>query len=210
MLNRLAEQLQVFHPRRVRWVMPEAAVLIPVTDSDDPAIILTRRADHMKTHSGQVAFPGGKRDAADIDLRATALREAQEEIGLAPSQVQLLNPLSDVVSLHGIKVTPFVGLVPADLQLQPCEAELDAIFHVPVSWLLQDPRSHTDVIRVADTTFYVPSFPFGEYTIWGLSAMMLVELLQVGFNMDVDLYRKPAGKLIEHPVRPFPPGSFKQ
>ncbi|MBE0505817.1 MAG: CoA pyrophosphatase [Marinospirillum sp.] len=209
MLNRLAEQMQAFRPRRVRWVMPEAAVLIPVTESDDPSIILTRRADHMKTHSGQVAFPGGKRDAEDIDLQSTALREAQEEIGLNPDQVRLLNPLSDVVSLHGIKVTPFVGLVPAELQLQPCEAELDAIFHVPVSWLLQDPRSHTDVIRVADTTYYVPSFPFGEYTIWGLSAMMLVELLQVGFNMDVDLHHKPAGKLIEHPVRLFPPDAFK-
>lgn len=209
MLNRLAEQMQVFRPRRVHWAMTEAAVLIPVTEGDEPSIILTRRADHMKTHSGQVAFPGGKREVEDIDLQSTALREAQEEIGLNPDQVRLLNPLSDVVSLHGIKVTPFVGLVPAGLQLQPCEAELDAIFHVPVSWLLQDPRSHTDVIRVADTTYYVPSFPFGEYTIWGLSAMMLVELLQVGFNMDVDLYHKPAGKLIERPVRPFPPDAFK-
>lgn len=210
MLNRLTEQMQSYRPRRVPWVMPEAAVLIPVTDSDDPSIILTRRADHMKTHSGQVAFPGGKRDAEDSDLQATALREAEEEIGLNPAQVRLLNPLSDVISLHGIKVTPFVGLVPAGLQLQPCEAELDAIFHVPVRWLLQDPRSHTDVIRVAETTFYVPSFPFGEYTIWGLSAMMLVELLQVGFNMDIDLHRKPAGALIERPVRPFPLNSFKQ
>ncbi|SFX29239.1 CoA pyrophosphatase [Marinospirillum alkaliphilum] len=205
MLNQLATALKNFQPQRLHWKLPEAAVLIPVTDGAEPSIIMTRRADHLNTHSGQVAFPGGKRDPEDANLAATALREAQEETGLQPDQVQLLGPLSDLVSLHGIKVTPWVGLVPESIELQPCEAELDAIFRVPVRWLLEDPRSHTDVIQVADTTFYVPSYPFGEFTIWGLSSMMLVELLRVGFNMDIDLHQQPSGRLVQRPVRPFPP-----
>lgn len=205
MLEQLTQKLRQFHPQRSVWTMPEAAVLIPITQSPSPEIIMTRRADHLNTHGGQVAFPGGKRDAEDADLAATALREAEEETGLLPAQVQLLGALSERVSLHGIKVTPYVGLIPDDLVLTPSEDELDAIFRVPLDWLLQDPRSHTDVIQAGSTTFYVPSYPFGDYTIWGLSAMMLVELLQVGFNMDIDLHRKPAGKLVHRPIRPFPP-----
>lgn len=205
MLEQLTQKLQHFHPQRTVWTLPEAAVLIPITQSSSPEIIMTRRADHLNTHGGQVAFPGGKRDAEDADLAATALREAQEETGLLPAQVQLLGALSERVSLHGIKVTPYVGLIPEGLVLTPSEDELDAIFRVPLDWLLQDPRSHTDVIQAGSVTFYVPSYPFGDYTIWGLSAMMLVELLQVGFNMDIDLYRKPAGKLVHRPIRPFPP-----
>ncbi|SFC22000.1 8-oxo-dGTP pyrophosphatase MutT, NUDIX family [Marinospirillum celere] len=184
---------------------PQAAVLLPITRSPEPRLLFTRRADHLNTHSGQVAFPGGKRDPEDRDLIATALREAEEEIALIPDEVEIIGTLGELISLHGIRVTPFVGLIPDNLALAPCEEELDAIFEVPVRWFFDDPRTHTDHIQVADQELYVPSYLWQEYRIWGLSAMMLVELLQVGFDQPVSLFDKPEGQLIQRPVRPFPP-----
>ena len=204
LLNNLTSKMQSYQPQQLVSSMPEAAVLLAVTGDKHPEIILTRRASHLKSHPGQVAFPGGKRDPDDSSLYATALREAEEEIGLNPQQVQPLGALSDVISLHGIKVTPFVALVPEKLDFCLCEDELDAVFQVPISWLLDDPRSHTDVIQVADTKLFVPSYSFNEFTIWGLSAIMLVEFLQVGFNMPIDLYQQPKGKLLQRPLRPLP------
>ncbi len=107
MLEKLRKQLQLHTPQRLDHVtLPEAAVLMPIVERPSPTLLFTRRAGHLTTHSGQVAFPGGKREATDADLYATALREAQEEIALAPQAVQPLGRLSDVISLHGIRVTP--------------------------------------------------------------------------------------------------------
>jgi len=204
-LDNLTRHMQDYRPALLKNSMPEAAVLLAVTKGKKPAVILTRRAQHLKSHPGQVAFPGGKRDKQDPDLYATALREAEEEIGLNPLQVQPLGRLSDVISLHGVKVTPYVALVPEALELTPCEEELDAIFTVPIEWLLEDPRSHTDVIQLTDTSkIYVPSYSFSEFTIWGLSSIMLVEFLRVGFNMPIDIYQQPKGKLLHRSLRPLP------
>jgi len=204
-LANLTRQMQGYQPQLLKNTLPEAAVLLAVTKGENPEVILTRRAQHLKSHPGQVAFPGGKRDKDDPNLYATALREAEEEIGLNPTQVEPLGQLSDVISLHGVKVTPYVALVPDQLEFRLCEEELDAIFTVPIEWLLEDPRSHTDVIHLTDASkLYVPSYSFSEFTIWGLSAMMLVEFLQVGFNMPIDLYQQPKGKLLHRPLRPLP------
>src|SRR3989338_11179129 len=91
---------------------PEAAVLVPIPRSADPELVLPLRASGLSTHGGEVAFPGGRRDPEDPDLIFTALREAQEEIGLPPGLVEVIGPLSPLISLHGIQVTPYVGLVP--------------------------------------------------------------------------------------------------
>ncbi len=88
---------------------PEAAVLVPITRSEQPEVILTLRASGLSTHGGEVAFPGGRRDPGDPDLIFTALREAEEEIGLPPGLVEVIGPLSPLISKHGIKVTPYVG-----------------------------------------------------------------------------------------------------
>lgn len=202
-LAQLAEQIQNFQPRRLLQPIPQAAVLLAITEEADPKIILTRRAAHLKSHPGQVAFPGGKREQQDLNLYSTALREAEEEIGLLPSQVQPLGALSDVLAINTLRVTPYVGLVPAGLKLQPCEEELDAIFSLPLSWLQQDPRTHTDLIQLDDNTkLYVPSYNYAGYTIWGLSAIILAEFLQVGCQLPLDLYQRPPGKLIYRPPRP--------
>ncbi|SEL84490.1 CoA pyrophosphatase [Halomonas daqiaonensis] len=201
MLENLRERLQAHRPRRVGLRLPEAAVLLPIVDRSEPTLLFTRRADHLNTHRGQVAFPGGKREPQDADLLATALRESLEEIALPPERVELLGRLSDVVSLHGLRVTPWVGLIPPDLPLVPDPNELDTIFEVPLSHFLEDQRTHTDVIRVDGRDYYVPSYHTDGHVIWGLSAMMLVELLAEGFAMPISLYERPPGELLFRPER---------
>ena len=201
MLENLRERLQAHRPRRSLLQLPEAAVLMPIVDRPEPTLLLTRRAAHLNTHSGQVAFPGGKREAGDPDLLTTALRESHEEIALPPYRVELLGRLSDVVSLHGLRVTPYVGLIPPDLPLIPDPTELDAIFEVPLAHFLEDRRHHTDVIPVDGRPLYVPNYHVDGQVIWGLSAMMLVELLAEGFGCPVSLDRKPPGRLCYFPDR---------
>ncbi|WP_163560246.1 CoA pyrophosphatase [Halomonas sp. NO4] len=203
MLENLRERLQAHAPRRLAsGGVPQAAVLMPIVDRREPTLLFTRRAAHLATHSGQVAFPGGKREHGDADLLATALREAEEEIALPPARVELLGRLSDVISLHGIRVTPYVGLIPPGLPLTPDPTELDAIFEVPLSLFLDDRRHHTDVIPVDGRPHYVPSYHAAGQVIWGLSAMMLVELLAEGFARPVSLYHEPAeGRLCYFPNR---------
>lgn len=167
---------------------PEAAILVPITDhATAPEVLLTQRAAHMNTHRGQVAFPGGKRDANDADLLATALREAQEEIGLLPEDVRVLGGLSQVVSLHRILVTPFVGLVPDAKDFLPTSDELDSVFKVPVDFFLEDKRQRTDTINFMDFKLFVPCYSWEGYQIWGLSAIVLVELLNTAFDAGIDL-----------------------
>lgn len=224
MLENLRDRLQAHVPQRLALKMPRAAVLLPIVDRPEPTLLFTRRAAHLKQHSGQVAFPGGKWEHGDNDLLDTALREAEEEIALPPDRVQLLGRLSDVISLHGIRVTPYVGLIPADLPLVPELGELDAIFEVPLTHFLEDKRTHTDVIRVDGRDYYVPSYRVpnskapgpglpgardtheqdakdDDHVIWGLSAMMLVELLAEGFAMPISLFERPAGELCYRPER---------
>jgi len=203
MLENRRERLQAHTPHRLALDgIPQAAVLLPIVARPEPTLLFTRRAGHLATHSGQVAFPGGKREEADPDLLATALRESAEEIALPPARVELLGRLSDVLSLHGIRVTPYVGLIPPDLPLTPDPGELDAIFEVPLAFFLADRRHHTDVIPVNGRRHYVPSYHTAGQVIWGLSAMMLVELLAEGFGRPVSLFREPTeGRLCYFPNR---------
>lgn len=205
MLETLRERLQAHHPRYLNADLPRAAVLLAIVERREPTLVLTRRAGHLAQHGGQVAFPGGKVEPKDADLWATALREAHEEIALPPSHVACLGRLSDVTSRHGICVTPFVGLIPPGLPLVPDHNELDTIFEVPLTWFLEDRRSHTDVIRHGERTYYVPSYAYANHVIWGLSAMMLVELLAVGFARPISLDRAPLGSALRHLPAPPPP-----
>jgi 8-oxo-dGTP pyrophosphatase MutT (NUDIX family) len=121
MLDELLRRVSNHTPRTLETDrrFPEAAVLVPITRSDEPELVLTLRASGLSTHGGEVAFPGGRRDPEDPDLIFTALREAEEEIGLPPGLVEVIGPLSPLISLHGIKVTPYVGLIPDFVEYRP-------------------------------------------------------------------------------------------
>ncbi|MFE8072061.1 CoA pyrophosphatase [Marinobacteraceae bacterium S3BR75-40.1] len=187
----LRTRLDQNEPREIAVDFPEAGILVPITDSDNPEIILTQRAPHLKTHRGQVAFPGGKRDEDDEDLRATALRESEEEIALKPGSVELFGRLSQVISRHEIVVTPYVGVVPEGVELEANPAEIDSVFRVPVDFFLEDKRLRTDKLSFMNFSLYVPCWEWQGYHVWGMSAVVLVDLLNVGFGANIDLRQPP-------------------
>lgn len=192
LLEQLARRLAQYNPRELTLDYPEAGILVPVTDNaTEPQIIFTQRAAHLKTHRGQVAFPGGKRDLEDATLLDTALRESWEEIGLQRGDVRVLGKLSQVVSRYGIVVTPFVGLVPEGTAFEPNLEELDSVFKVPISFFLEDRRLRTDTLSFLNYTLYVPCYEWQGYHIWGMSAIVLVDLLNTAFDAGIDLLESP-------------------
>ncbi|WP_044873667.1 CoA pyrophosphatase [Pseudomonas sp. LFM046] len=193
MLDDLLRRVQSYSPRTLEADrdFPEAAVLVPITRSDEPELILTLRASGLSTHGGEVAFPGGRRDPEDADLIRTALREAEEEVGLPPGLVEIIGPLSPLVSRHGIKVTPFVGLVPDFVQYRANHGEIDSVFSVPLEFFRDDPRQMTHRIDYLGRSWYVPCYQFGEYKIWGLTAIMVVELVNLVYDAGIEMSRAP-------------------
>ncbi|HIG37379.1 MAG TPA: CoA pyrophosphatase, partial [Oceanospirillaceae bacterium] len=138
---------------------------------------------------GQIAFPGGKAEPEDVDLVATALREAFEEVALNPEVVQIVGPMGQVLSRQGFVVTPIVAVVPASVvsQLTPNLGELDRIFTVPVRFLV-DSKPVMDPLPIAAGVTQVPSFYYDEYRICGMTAFILAEFVNLAFDGRIDLY----------------------
>jgi 8-oxo-dGTP pyrophosphatase MutT (NUDIX family) len=154
-----------------------AAVLVPLVERPQGlTVLLTRRTDHLQDHAGQISFPGGRVEPGDADALATALREAEEEVGLARALVTPVGRLDTYVTRTGFEVTPVVGLVapPPSLALDPFEVA--EVFEVPLAFIL-DPASRQRHSRVyAGKTRYFYVFPWQDYYIWGATAGMLVNL----------------------------------
>ncbi len=151
-----------------------AAVLVPVWLHDGAArVILTKRASHLKHHPGQVAFPGGKRDAGDASLQSCALREAREEIGLAPDRVQILGELPAHVTVTGFTVTPVLGLVRDAFEPVAQADEVEEVFTVPLAHVLNESRYSIErrLWRGIWRRYY--AVPYGPYYIWGATARIL-------------------------------------
>ena len=154
-----------------------ASVLVPIVARDDGlTMLLTQRTAHLKSHSGQVSFPGGKAEPHDPSAEDTALREAHEEIGLARERVELLGRLSRYHTRTGFRVTPVVGIVSPPLELKPDAQEVAEVFEVPLSFLL-DPANHQKHAREIEGR-QVPywAIPYDRHYIWGATAAMLVNL----------------------------------
>ena len=157
-----------------------AAVLVPlVARPSGTTVLLTQRASHLKRHAGQIAFPGGRRDPGDASAQATALREAQEEVGLDPTRVQVLGELPDYRTRTGFRVTPVVGWIDDLPPLSPDPREVADVFEVPLAFVL-DPANHQRHYREVEGQrrhFY--ALCWGERYIWGATAAMLVNFHRV-------------------------------
>ncbi|MEQ6202914.1 CoA pyrophosphatase [Sulfitobacter sp. HNIBRBA2951] len=151
-----------------------AAVLAPITETANGlSLLLTKRSAALKHHPGQIAFPGGKQDEGDADLVATALREADEEIGLPPASVEVLGTLPPHETVTSFHVTPVIGFVTAPFTMKPEPGEVDEVFAVPLdhvlnpdNYIIQSRRWRGQMRR-----YFV--VPYGPYYIWGATARML-------------------------------------
>jgi len=166
-----------------------AAVLVVLHgDADDPQIVLTQRANHLNNHPGEVAFPGGMWDPIDNHLLDTALREAMEEVGLNPQLVRTIATLP-VASpkRRNLMVTPFVGLVDGPLQLVADPNEIGAIFHLPVSQLLNMDHYQYFEIRNNGEALKFPYLAYKGYKVWGFTLKVLVDLVNHTLEAGIDL-----------------------
>ena len=157
-----------------------ASVLVPLVMRDTLTVLLTQRTAHLSSHSGQIAFPGGKRDPGDADDAATALREAHEEIGLAPDHVEILGRLPIYTTGSAFHVTPVIALVQPGHTVVANADEVDAVFEVPLAFLMNPAHHRHHAMEFAGATRHWLSMPYQdadtERFIWGATAGMLRNL----------------------------------
>lgn len=154
-----------------------AAVLVPiVARGEEPTVLFTQRTVHLKNHSGQISFPGGRTEAVDATPERTALRETREEIGLAEDRIEVLGRLSDYHTRTGYRITPIVGIVQPPFDLMPDDNEVAEVFEVPLAFLL-DARNHQRHSRDFEgEQRHFFAIPYQQRYIWGATAGMLINL----------------------------------
>lgn len=157
-----------------------AAVLVGLVDRPrGMGVLFTKRTAHLTDHAGQISFPGGRLDATDADAVAAALREAEEEVGLPAHQVEMVGRLDTYVTRTGFEVTPCVGFIDPPESYRPDPFEVAEVFEAPLSFF-RDPRSRKMESRTyqgRQRFFY--AYPWGDYYIWGATAGMLNNLVEV-------------------------------
>lgn len=163
-----------------------SAVLVPLLAVDDePSLLFTRRSQLLPHHQGQVAFPGGRHEDDDADLAATALREAEEEIGLATSDVRVLGAIDDIETMSTrFVITPFVGVVPHPYTFRPCAREVDAIFTVPLRALQAPGAERREMWDFDGRRIPIDTFPVEGHVIWGATQRITRNLLHVLSSLD--------------------------
>jgi 8-oxo-dGTP pyrophosphatase MutT (NUDIX family) len=175
-----------------------AAVLVPLYRGADAEahVVLTRRRADLRRHAGEISFPGGREDPGDRDLTDTALREAEEEIGLAREHVRLLGALSPTLTrATGYVIHPFLGMIPAGLTWTPSDEEVAAILELPLE-ALRSGRTRSRIER-RGIVFETDTFVVGEHMIWGATARIIEKLLE-RIDEDDSLEDLRAGSAAAH------------
>lgn len=200
MLTTIKQRLKKYSPQsdnsEFSDVTPKAAVLLLLHgDPDNPQVILTRRAKHLNSHAGELAFPGGMRDQLDNDLLTTALREVQEEIGLASSKISILGRLpADSPRLNNIRVMPFIGWVNEPFSLTPDPSEIASVFNFPLSFLLD--IKHYQYFELPQGKIELPYVKYLDYKIWGFTLKVMVDMLNNILDANIKL-RYPSRKQLD-------------
>lgn len=154
-----------------------SAVLIPIVERDDGlTVVLTERAADLTHHGGQISFPGGGMEPGDTDLTATALREAEEEIGLHADAIEIAGFLAPLPTISGYAVTPVVGLVDPAVRLTLDAREVAAAFEVPLPFLLNPANQQVGTREVNGIEVPIITYQFETWRIWGATASMIVSL----------------------------------
>ena len=175
LFSHLREQLQseIDHADAI------AAIVLLISKSENPSILYTRRALHLRSHPGEICFPGGMREMQDNNLWATALRETEEEIGLPAHEIQFLGRLPAARTRAGTWVVPFVASFNADVQLTPALDELDIIFQVPIEQFQSGLKIRDDHFESHGKSYRLPVYQYQEYEIWGFTAGVTEQLLKI-------------------------------
>jgi len=160
-----------------------AAVLIPVFFKNGEAqLLLTKRADHLEHHKGQISFPGGKADPGDKDLEQTALRETEEEVGIRSAHVQVLGRTDTFLTNTNFMVSPFVGFFDHPYPFRVSHGEIDRLIEVPLSHLLRDDIFEMKPYRRDHRDFLVHYYHYGDDLIWGVTGFLLSNFLALVFG----------------------------
>lgn len=180
----LLEEVQGSVPRKLRDMLARparpAAVLLGIVERTSGLnILFTERSADLKDHPGQVSFPGGCIEAKDPSAVVAALREAEEEIGLKPEQVNVIGCLGPYLTVTGFLITPVVGFVSNRFRAMPVPAEVSEVFEVPLDFFLEEKRLEVKYCTRPDfgTTFRIYEFSFEEHRIWGATAAILLRLI---------------------------------
>ncbi len=183
MLNKIRLGLADHHPLKNSQIQKRASVLIPLLEAEGELfVMLTQRSEQLRSHAGQVSFPGGKQDLQDANSLETALRETHEEIGLPQEKVEIIGKLDQILSLHYYLVTPFVALIPEDFVPIPNEDEIEAVFKVPLSFFMNSEQHWTEEFKTPIATILAHHFEFEGFDIWGLTAKLILRLLEIGLG----------------------------
>ena len=157
-----------------------AAVLVPLfLDHGHSHILFTQRSMEVRDHKGQISFPGGRWEESDADLRQTALRETEEELGIAPSEVEVLGELGQLVTPTGYHITPYVGLIPHPYAYRLNPTEIAGIIEVPLEHLLEPQNLRLERGEFFNSLTEMPYFQFKQHVIWGATGRITRELTEL-------------------------------
>ena len=196
MLNKIRQGLAEHKPLKNLQINKQASVLIPLLESEGELfVLLTQRSEKLRSHAGQVSFPGGKQDTQDENSLETALRETFEEIGLNKKNIEIIGTLDQILSLHYYLVTPFVGLIPENFVSIPNADEIEAVFKVPLTFFMNGDNHWTEEFKTPIATVLVHHFNFQDFDIWGLTAKLILRLLEIGLGHIPDFQ-------VHHPDSP--------
>lgn len=181
-LDPVRRRLAAYVPSRLSEPgLVQAGVLVPLyVEAGDVYVLLTRRTEHVATHKGQISFPGGVVEPQDRDAMDAALREAYEELGIRPQDVELLGSLDDVTTMvSGFLIRPYVGRIPYPYPLRPAPEEIAEVLGIPLRFFLDDRNLRVELVGEGTSRRALQFYDYGPHTVWGATARVIRNLVEI-------------------------------